>query len=107
MPRHALFAVAAEHRRTCDDVVARLEIGDGLADLLDYPGGLMAEDRGPGQRIEAFDEMQIAVADARCGGAHEDLVILRIVDVHLLDCQRLIGTMKYGGLHYVCSDSPQ
>src|SRR5713101_5392589 len=45
--------------------------------------------------------MQIAVADAGCGGAHEDLVLLRIVDVDLFDCQRLIGGMKYGGLHCV------
>jgi hypothetical protein len=45
--------------------------------------------------------MQIAVADAGCGGAHQDFVLLRIVDVDLLDCQRLIGGMKYGGLHCV------
>ena len=33
------------------------------------------------------------------GGAHEDFVILRIIYIDLFDGQRLIGTMKYGGLH--------
>src|SRR5260370_12769563 len=58
MPRHALLAVAAEHRRACDDVVAGLEIGDGLSDFLDYAGSLVAEDRGPAKRIAPLDEMQ-------------------------------------------------
>ena len=75
-------------------MVARLQIGDGLADLLDDAGGLVTENRGRGMRIQSLDEMQIAVAHAGRGGADEDLVILRIIDVDLLDGQRLIGTME-------------
>jgi hypothetical protein len=80
-------------------VVTRLEIADAFADLLDYAGCFVAEDRWRTVRIETLDEMQIAVADAGRDRAHQDLVILRIIDIDLLDRQRLIGTMKYGGLH--------
>jgi hypothetical protein len=44
--------------------------------------------------------MQIAMAHAGRDGAHEDLMILRIVDVDLLDGERLMGTMENGGLHF-------
>jgi hypothetical protein len=30
---------------------------------------------------------------------HEDLVILRIIYIDLLDGERVMGTMKNGGLH--------
>src|ERR1700682_4204363 len=66
----------------------------------------MPHDRGPAKRIETLDEMQIAVADPGCGSAHQDLVLLRIIDVDLLDRQRLIGGMKYGGLHMMCAPIP-
>ena len=50
-------------------------------------------------RVQPLDEMQIAVAHAGRGGAHEDLMILRIINIDLLDGERLMGTMENGGLH--------
>ena len=49
----AVVAVPAEHRQTGDDVVARLELADLEADLLDDAGGLVAEDGGRGERIDS------------------------------------------------------
>jgi hypothetical protein len=40
------------------------------------------------------------VADAGGGGAHENLVILRVIDIDLLDREWLIGAMEYGGFHF-------
>jgi hypothetical protein len=72
---------------------------NALVKIIDDSRRFMAEYRGRGMRVQSFDEMQIAVADAGRSGANQDLVILRIVDIDLFDFQRLIGTMKYCGLH--------
>ena len=85
MPRHALRAIAAEHRQAADDVVAGLHVGHLLADFLDDAGGLMPEHRGRGIRIEAVDEMQVAVAHAAGDGLEQNFAVLRLVDLDVLD----------------------
>ena len=84
-------------------MIARLQIRDRLADLLDHAGGLMTEDRGRGKRIVAVHEMQVAVADARRGGAEQNFVVARIVDIDLLDRKRLFGSVKNCCFHDVLS----
>ena len=99
MPRHALLAVTAEHRQARDDVVARLHVGDLLADFLDDTGGLVSEDRGRGVGIKSVDKMQVAVAHAAMRRLDENFAVLRLVDLDVLDGERLIGAMEDGGFH--------
>ena len=86
-------------------MVAGLHVIDGLAHFLDDSGGFMAEDRGRGKGIVAVDEVQVAMANAAGDGAHQDFAILRLVDLDVLDNQRLIGTIEHGGLH--CCGPPE
>ncbi len=66
-------------------MVARLEVSDGLADLLDDSGRLVAEHGGHRMRVEAFDEVQVTMTYARRRRADQDLVVPRFVDVNLFD----------------------
>ena len=77
---HALRAGAAEHRQAGDDVVARLDVGDVLADRLDHAGRFVAEHAGRRVRIEPLDEMQVGVAEPGIGGAQQHLAALRLVE---------------------------
>ena len=68
-------------------------------DLLDDPGRLVAEDGGRGERVEAVDEVEVAVADAGGDGAHQHLAPDGLVDVDVLDGERLMRPVEHGGLH--------
>ncbi len=80
-------------------MIAGFEIGDGLTHLLDYAGRLMAQNCRRRMRIQTFDKMQVAVADAAGRGPHQHLVFLRLVDLDLFDRQRLMGSVKDSGSH--------
>ena len=99
MPGHALRALAAEHRKAGDDVIARLHIGYVVADCFDDTGGLVAEHARCRERIQPFHEVQVRMAKSRERGAYQHLTPLqrRVLDV--LDGQRLVRFMQYGGLH--------
>ena len=97
----AVLAVAAEDRQAGDDVVARLELVDVRADRLDDAGRLVAEDGRRRERVEALDEVQVAVADAAGHRAHEHLAPDGLGDVDVLDRERLVGTVEDGSLHVV------
>ena len=71
------------------------------ADLLDDPRRLVAEDGGRGEGVEAVDEVQVAVADAGGDDAHEHLAARGLVDVDVLDRERLIGPVEHGSFHLV------
>jgi hypothetical protein len=43
--------------------------------------------------------MEVAMADAGRGGAEENFMIARIVDIDLFDRQWLLGSVKNGCLH--------
>ncbi len=95
----AVLAVPTEDGETRDDVIARLELADLEADLLDNPRGLVAEDGGRGERVVAIDEVEVAVTDPRGDDSDKDLAADGLVDVDFLDCQRLVRTMEYGCFH--------
>ncbi len=48
----------------------------------------------------AVDHVQIAVTDAGGNGAHQHLAAPRLVDLHLLDGQRLMHLAEDGGGHF-------
>ena len=95
----AVVAMAAEDGETSDDVIARLELAHLEAYLFHDPGGLVAQDGGGGEGIEAVDEVQVAVADAGGDGAHEHLATHGLVDVDFLDRQGLMRAMEHGSFH--------
>jgi hypothetical protein len=94
-----LLAGAAEDGEAADDVIARLNVGDLVADGLDDAGGLVAEDGGGGMRVGALYEVEVAVADAAGGGADDDLVGDRLVELDVLDREGLLGAVEEGGFH--------
>ena len=101
VPGQAELAVAAEHRQAGDHVVARLHVGDVAADGLDDARGLVAEHGRRGPRPLALHEVEVAVAQARRGGADQDFARTRVVDLDVLDGQRLVGGVVDGGFHGV------
>src|SRR5258708_3703836 len=103
MPRHALFAVAAEDREAADDVIAGLDVGHLFADFFDDAGGLVAEHCWRGVRIEAVNEMEIAMAYAAGDGFDQDFAVLRFIEFDILDTERQIGPVENGGFHPECS----
>ena len=86
MAGEAAIAVAAEDGEAGDDVVARLDVGNLLADLFDDASGFVAEDCGRRERPLALYEVEVAVADAAGSGAHDDLAGHGLVVLDLLDC---------------------
>src|SRR5260370_42566213 len=100
MAGHAFFAVAAEYRQACDDVVAGLEVGDLRADFLDDAGGLVAEDGGGRPHVQAVDEMEIAMAYAAGDREHNDFALFGFVDIDLLDGEWLTGTVEDRTFHF-------
>ena len=80
-------------------MVARFDVGDFAADRIDDAGGFMAENRGRGKRVEAINEMKVAMADAAGDGAHQDLALTRLVDLDVFDRKGLIRPMKNCGFH--------
>src|SRR5262249_16899110 len=93
----AVLAFAAEHRDAGDDMVARLDVGDVRADGEHHAGGFVAQHARAGARIEAFHVVQVAVADAGKGGADQHLVGRRLVELDLLDAERLVDLVHDGG----------
>ena len=91
----ALLALAAEDGQARDHAVAGLDVAHVRPHRLHDARGLMAEHRGKlGQRIGAIDEVEVAVTDAAGDGAHQHLAPDRLVDVDLLDDERLVGPVK-------------
>src|SRR5208282_4144761 len=99
MPRHALLAIAAEHRQAADDVIAGFHVGHLLADFLDDAGGLVAEHRGRGVRIQTVNEMQVAVAYAARDSFNQDFAVLRLVDFDVFDTEGQVGPVENSGFH--------
>ena len=95
----AHIAVAAEDRQAADDVIARLDVGHFLADLLNDAGGLVAEDGGRREHPQTLDEVQVGVADAAGDGADEYLAAAGLIDVDVVDLEWLAGAVEDGGFH--------
>ena len=80
-------------------MIAGLHVGHLFADFLDDAGGLVAEHGGRGIRIEAVDEMEIAVAYAAGDGFDQDFAVLGFVEFDVLDTERQLGPVENGGFH--------
>ena len=81
-------------------MVADREVLDALADRLDDPSALVAEDRRRiAGRVDSGRGVEIGMADAAGNQAHERLAGSRVVEVKLLDDQRLAELLQYRGTH--------
>src|SRR5438067_7862188 len=101
MTIEALRTRAAEAGEAGHHVVAGAQRRDVAADGLDDAGTLVSEDDRAIERPASHpvDDVQIAVAHAGGGGAHEHLAAPRLVDLDRLDRQRRVGLAKDGGVH--------
>ena len=106
----AVAAVPARRHEAGRHVVADLHGPHPGPDGLDHAGALVAADDRE-EAVEAHhrehlrrrdhvagDEVLVAVAQAGGLPAHEDLTLLRIVDVDLLDLPVLLGSPQDGGV---------
>src|SRR5262245_14985353 len=98
-PGQAVLAVAAEDREARDDVVTGLELRHVRADRFDDPRRLVPEDGGRRERVEAFDEVEIAVADAARHRAHQHFARDGLGDVDVLDRELFVRTVEDGSFH--------
>ena len=80
-------------------MVARLHVADLIADGLDDAGRLVPEHAGGGVDVLALGEVEVAVAHAGGGGAHQHLVRARFVDGDVLDFELAGDGAEYGGFH--------
>jgi hypothetical protein len=94
---HALAALGGEER---DDVVARGDEGDVLADLLDHARALVAEHgRRVAGRVDAGRRVEVGVADAAGHEAHQHLAALGVVELDFLDDERLAEGLEHRCAH--------
>jgi hypothetical protein len=103
--QQTLRAIAAIDRSTRDNVVARLERGHLAADRLDYSRWLVAQDgrRLGGQR--AVQAVQVAMANSGRDGAYQHLALTGLVDLDVLDGQRLFKRAKNCSFHRLVSSA--
>ena len=93
------LALTAKHRRTGDHVIARLDIGDLVADRLDHSRGFVAEHDWRGHYQRAVEDVLIAVAESRRGGLDQYLVGSGTGHADLLDVEPTGDRMKDRSAH--------
>ena len=100
-PRPACAAGAARGDHAEHDAVARRDVDDALADLLDGAGALVPEHHRPAPGAEAAGgEMDVGVADAGRRDAHQHLAGFRRRERHLLDAD-VAGLAQHDGPHAI------
>jgi hypothetical protein len=80
-------------------VVPRLYIAHLGAYGFDDTSGFVAEHDGGRTGVEPLLEVHVAVADARCGSPHADLVGPRGTNVHIFNSQWLMHSAKNSCFH--------
>src|SRR5215208_2799488 len=96
--RLAVGAFAALGREQRDDVIAGRQAGDPLARRLDHAGALVPQHgRRVAGRVGAAGGVEVGVADAARGQAHQNLTGPRSVELDVLDDERLGELLEYRG----------
>ena len=80
-------------------MVARLDVSDVAPDFLDHTCRLVAKHDRHRRGVLALDEMQVAVAQTGDRGAHEHLARAGVVDLDILDGERLVGGVEDSSFH--------
>ena len=97
----AEVALAALGDPRDDDVVAGLDAGDALADLLDDACALVAEHDGGHPHQRAVLHRQVGVADARGAHPYLDLTRVGLVEIDVVDLEGLLESGENGGLRHL------
>ena len=98
--RAARLTDTARRHEAKRDVIARSESVDVLSDRLDDARSLVAEHHRPAAGPEpAVRQMQVGVADARGGDAHEHLATPRRLQQHRLDAHRTTRLAEHASPH--------
>ena len=87
-------------------MIARFYIGYILSDRFDHTGAFMTQNTGAGDGIQAFDEMQITVADAGIDRAHQHFPPRRLINFNFLNSQGLMGRPHYRSFRFHHSRLP-
>jgi hypothetical protein len=83
-------ALAALRREERDDVVARLQRGDARSDRLDHSCALVPEHaRRIPARVGTGRRVEVGMADAAGDDPNERLALLRLLQLDVLDDERL------------------
>ena len=98
--RRAVAACAATRYERADHVIARLDLGDAGADLLDDARPLVAADHRIARRQVAIGEVEVGVAQARGGVLDQYLAFLGAVEVEFHDLEWLARVEQYGGFGF-------
>src|ERR687897_176550 len=97
-PRRAGRAAPAGGHEAERHMVAGGHVRDALPHRLDHAGALVAEHHRHAAGAEvAVGEVQVGVADAGGGDAHEQLAGARRVELELLHGERLVVRVQHGG----------
>src|SRR4030095_10143502 len=95
--RQAMSAARHKHH---DDMVAHLEIMHARSKLLHDAGGLVTKHHGGRTRSIAVDDGEIGMAETCGADLHHHLTWAGIVEVELLDPQRLGFLIRRLGAHF-------
>ena len=101
VPGRAGLAMAAKSGEAGDHMISRLHVRDVGANLFDYPRRFVPQHDGQAVGIEALDEMQIAMADTRSGGPHQNFPRPGLFDRYVLNGKWLSNLVQNGGFHRV------
>ena len=91
--------MAAEGGQARDHVIAGRDVGHVGPDGFHHACRLVSQHDGQPVLIKAFDEVQIAVANASGGRPNEDFTRTGFVDLNVFDDQRLADLVQHGGFH--------
>src|SRR5207244_410952 len=94
----AVLALPALRREERDDVIARSDRGDAIANCLDDARSFVPEDRGRiAGRVGTRGRVEVRVADAAGDQADEHLTGFRLGEIELLDLERLAEPLEHRG----------
>ena len=97
--------MAAKRGEAGDHMISRLHVRDVGANLFDDPRRFVPQHDGQAVGIEALDEMQIAMANARSNGPHQNFPRPGFVDRDIFDGEWLPDFVEYGGFYRVATFS--
>jgi hypothetical protein len=81
------------------DMVSWGNRGDARSNALYHSGAFMPEDRRQRRRLHTTSDREIAVTDPGCDHAHKHLVLMRLLDLDLLNHQGSAGLVEDGAPH--------
>ena len=96
----AIEAVAAMRVPGADDVIARRDVGDVLADRLDHARAFVAEHDRHRIGERAVDHLEVGVAEAARHDPHQHVAALQPIDPRAADLERPADRRQDRGVEF-------